>query len=723
MKAVNRALGKKAGQMANNESTTEARETAASASAADDNDDDDDLFGDADEAEPNLQAVPVIKQEDKDLDSPLGPTPASSVAAPQLQPTPMPASAPAGVPSPGQAAVSISNTLAIPRKHHSLPNSPTITQSHTNLGAKYGLPHGVKIPQSVEDKGLLHGKIVEALRKIPVELMNEALTEYDDAVQIKGESIRNHAAYLFGVIKRYVDVQETRGVALIQPSLAPAVQRALDGLVRRGYCTKEEMDEKVRGKIRMLSERDALIALDELSSVERSQIRNFGSYLMGIIVKKHRHSTGGGGSNIGGGGNGNSGHGRSSNRLDSRSSHHDSGNDRNYRGSSNKESYGRYDRERSRDRSDDRSRNDRRNDDYRHGDRDQTAYGPSQSNQGYLRQPLMGGTMQGQPQQMPTSMSHFSQQQQQSPYVNQYGPSVTHQQSQQFVPQMGSMPAQISQHNQSYPPQNLGHPPQNQNYPPQHRPGPEQPHQSLVQPLLGPGQVMMQQPYSQHQQAPFMQNQPAIQMMNQTPQQQPPYMQRNQMPGPQLTRGPDSYGSSQPSSGGWQQQQQMAGPLHGSHHGQGQGPSSWQQPQQQPLDILGLADKAASAVQQLAGQNMGYGGPQPAYSGHSTPLYASIPPPGSNQMLQSPPGPAMSYSNAPNPSLPPPYNTAMTGDSNYQHSRNHQHNNQQQAHLGGPSNIHSRKGKVHATTTATLIELPVMVQYAVNVSFDDSSTD
>jgi hypothetical protein len=217
-------------------------------------------------------------------------------------------------------------------------------------------------------------------------------------------------------------------------------------------------------------------------------------------------------------------------------------------------------------------------------------------------------------------------------------------------------------------------------------------------------------------------NQPVQQLMNQTPQQQPPYMQQNQMGGqplyPQMPQGPDSYGGvQQPSSGGWQQHQ-APGP-YGSHHGQGQS-SSWQQPQHQPgqipLDILGLADKAASAVQQLTGQNSGLGGPQPSYSGHSAPPYSSVPPLGSNLRQQGPPGSGTPYSNALNSALPP-YNIAMTGNLNHQHSGNdHLNSHQQHAQQsggGGANRNQLRKGR--ATTTATLSELPMMVQYAVNV--------
>jgi hypothetical protein len=65
-------------------------------------------------------------------------------------------------------------------------------------------------------------------------------------------------------------------------------QERLERLVTGGFCTQEEMNDKVKSKIRMLSEKDALFAIDELSSVERGQIRNFGSYFMGILNRYMR---------------------------------------------------------------------------------------------------------------------------------------------------------------------------------------------------------------------------------------------------------------------------------------------------------------------------------------------------------------------------------------------------------------------------------------------------
>jgi hypothetical protein len=160
-------------------------------------------------------------------------------------------------------------------------------------GGKYGLPADIVVPASVTPS-LLQGKLLETLRALPKQLISDALVEYDDAVQIKGESIRNRGAYLYGVVKRYVSVQERANsgegadILPMGPDLTPAVNGRLAKLVQDRFCTQEEMNDKVKSKIRMLSEKDALFAIEELASVDRGQIRNFGSYFMGILNRYMR---------------------------------------------------------------------------------------------------------------------------------------------------------------------------------------------------------------------------------------------------------------------------------------------------------------------------------------------------------------------------------------------------------------------------------------------------
>ena len=175
-------------------------------------------------------------------------------------------------------------------------SAPVSTASPTpksNMGSLYGLPPDIVIPPTVTPE-LLQGRLLDTLRALPKQLINDALVEYDDAVQIKGESIRNHGAYLYGVVKRYISVQERaasgegEGILPMGPELTPPVNERLEKLVRDQFCTEEEMNEKVKSKIRMLSEKDALFAIEELASVDRSQIRNFGSYFMGILNRYMR---------------------------------------------------------------------------------------------------------------------------------------------------------------------------------------------------------------------------------------------------------------------------------------------------------------------------------------------------------------------------------------------------------------------------------------------------
>ena len=57
----------------------------------------------------------------------------------------------------------------------------------------------------------------------------------------------------------------------------------LDRLVSTGYCTQAEIDEKLKNKLMMLSEDDALGAIDEMNAIQRSEIRQFAGYFMGIM--------------------------------------------------------------------------------------------------------------------------------------------------------------------------------------------------------------------------------------------------------------------------------------------------------------------------------------------------------------------------------------------------------------------------------------------------------
>jgi hypothetical protein len=119
--------------------------------------------------------------------------------------------------------------------HITAPSDPRTTETTTVStptrqgipGPTVGLPEGVTVPLTV-DTTLLQGRLLDTLRQLPVDLINDALVEYSDALGNKGDSIRNKGAYLFGVLKRYSQVQErassgqTDGV--MGKTLTPAVQ-------------------------------------------------------------------------------------------------------------------------------------------------------------------------------------------------------------------------------------------------------------------------------------------------------------------------------------------------------------------------------------------------------------------------------------------------------------------------------------------------------------------
>jgi Heterogeneous nuclear ribonucleoprotein Q acidic domain len=160
-------------------------------------------------------------------------------------------------------------------------------KSPQSLAATFNLPESIVIPDSL-DPSLLSGTILSTLRQLPPTACNDALQEYDDAVK-QQKNIRSHGAYLFGVLKRYLSVHERAGgEGSMGYELTPLVQSRLDQLVRDRFCTQEEMNDKVKGKIRMLSEKDAIFAIDEFASVDRGSIRNVGSYFMGILNRYMR---------------------------------------------------------------------------------------------------------------------------------------------------------------------------------------------------------------------------------------------------------------------------------------------------------------------------------------------------------------------------------------------------------------------------------------------------
>lgn len=134
-------------------------------------------------AEPSPQLSPIPRKQKKDS------TRETVTSDPRLLTTKTPS-------SPGDPRATVA------------PSAFNLERSRPGVpGTTMGLPEGVMIPVSI-DSSLLAGKLLDTLQQLPIELINDALVEYDDALQNKGGSIRNQGAYLYGVIKRYVHVQE-----------------------------------------------------------------------------------------------------------------------------------------------------------------------------------------------------------------------------------------------------------------------------------------------------------------------------------------------------------------------------------------------------------------------------------------------------------------------------------------------------------------------------------
>ena len=267
-------------------------EKTASGDASDG--EDDDLFADSDDE---------AKKEEEPAE-PARVTTKSIVAAIQTVPV---KTEPVEEPAPEETVYA-----AIPRKSSAVASSPKTSEtpppspkpsspspkkppsSNTDAASKYGLPKGTIVPASIREDVMMQsgGKMVETLRGLgDVQLINDALQEYDDAVKLKGAGIRNHGAYLFGVVRRYVTVQER---ALLSGGASVPMGHELTPPVHQRLLTlnfpQEELarNDKVLAKLKMVSEKDALAAIDEMVSVDRSQVRNVGSYFMGILNRYMR---------------------------------------------------------------------------------------------------------------------------------------------------------------------------------------------------------------------------------------------------------------------------------------------------------------------------------------------------------------------------------------------------------------------------------------------------
>jgi hypothetical protein len=646
----------------------------------DDDDDDEDLFAEEEEdvnapADVSTPAVPPVKKAKTETDSPnaVDVEPAKELVAGEESvpisleiPRKVRKEATSGKQEPSVSSYSTSPTREAPASAFTTNSTVTsIPRKVTSKASKYGLPDSVVIPPSV-DENLLEGRLLEMLKSLPPNLMTEALNEYHDAVGIKGHSIRNHGAYLNGVLKRYTSVhmratEEGSGILPMGENLTPLIRSRLERLVATGFCSQEEMHDKVQTKIRSLSEKDAIFALDELTSVDRSNIRNFGSYFMGIL---NRYMRGDHSSKI-----------QKGPRL---------GGDRGPPTINRNNAPPRGNPYAPTDRYGSPSKQSFPNNNNR-GPNPQ--WGPPGGNDGYNNPGMNRGPMQHHHQQAPPSGPNY-------PALNQYSsqpPSLAYQQP----PPM----------NAPFVPNNSGPYPGSFNAPPT---------QASYNPT-GPAH-----PSSYHANGPPHQHQ----LSSYNPNSQPPQQQQ-----PSYSQPPNPYGPPQTYSNTNPQ------PPYGANASLGNNPivsnTSYggykaPHPSQVPVDIMGLADKAASAVQALASQSNNKSFPPqqqaPSYQGGSihqgayntggTPQYggpqatsnspygpSGLPPFGGNPPLQ----PQQSYNAGPPPQQQQIY--GMTPDSvSYNPTM-------QQPPSFGPLSGGNSGGR--RRTTAKLQDLPMAVQFAV----------
>jgi len=186
--------------------------------------------------------------------------------------------------------------------------------SFPKLALSSMLPPGVSIPPTMDLSILIKSdRALTLLRELSPSQSNAALLEFVEAMKMKGERVRNSQAYLVGVIKRYITfVQGNDPTSHYNPTfgktigptpprsvygqgsgmgdqITPVVKNSLETLINSGFCTFHDLiNEKVMDKLSLLSEKDALHAINEISGCKRDKIRNFTSYFIGILNRNLR---------------------------------------------------------------------------------------------------------------------------------------------------------------------------------------------------------------------------------------------------------------------------------------------------------------------------------------------------------------------------------------------------------------------------------------------------
>jgi len=159
--------------------------------------------------------------------------------------------------------------------------------SPQQLSQQVMLAPGVSLPQGMDPSILLSSEhALTLLKQLPSSQQQASLLEFHEAMKNKGNRVRNAQAYLVGVIKRYITVtrkERCSSAPVMGKSLTPVVKVSLQKMVDSGFCTQKDLGDKVVSKMKLLSERDVILAIEEIFSVQRDKIRNFTSYFIGIL--------------------------------------------------------------------------------------------------------------------------------------------------------------------------------------------------------------------------------------------------------------------------------------------------------------------------------------------------------------------------------------------------------------------------------------------------------
>lgn len=139
----------------------------------------------------------------------------------------------------------------------------------------------------------------ERLRKfllhLPPSSLLSVIQEFESSVKTSRDSIRNPAGYIMSVSKRITDSisEQIRQLAANEPimgkNLTPRVLQRVQRLETEGFCRLDEILPECYELMGTMSESEALNAIDELQSSDRSRIKTLFAFFNSILRKYERN--------------------------------------------------------------------------------------------------------------------------------------------------------------------------------------------------------------------------------------------------------------------------------------------------------------------------------------------------------------------------------------------------------------------------------------------------